>query len=202
MTKHILLLRHSRCEANDEKKYIGCRTDVSLSETGIREAELLKEEIRSLAGERPQIFSSPMTRAVQTAKLLFEDENIQVLQDLKETDFGLFEGRNYYELKDDPLYQKWIDSNGKGGFPGGENTQDFIERSVGAFYEVLEKSNGSNICIICHGGNIMAVMSRLTGRDFYDFHVDTLDGYILEIKTDGKRVFDFSYDRFGVRISS
>ena len=48
----------------------------------------------------------------------------------------------------------------------------------------------------------MAVMSSLTKRDFYDFHTDNLDGYILEIETDGKRVLDLTFDRIGDRISS
>ncbi len=48
-------------------------------------------------------------------------------------DFGQFEGKNYEELKDNPDYQKWIDSNGTLPFPGGEPREQFIRRSMEGF---------------------------------------------------------------------
>ena len=143
-----------------------------------------------------------MKRAIETAKILFDDRDIEIIEDLRETDFGSFEGKNYLELKDDEKYQLFIDSNGRSGFPGGERIEDFIKRSAEGFFEAIDKSRSDDIMIVCHGGNIMAIMSSLTGKDFYDFQVNNLDGYILEIETDGERVLDLTFDRIDQRISS
>ena len=51
--------------------------------------------------------------------------------------------------------------------------------------------------MICHGGNIMAVMSELTGEDYYGFYVGNLDGYVMKADVDGKRISVVSYDRIG-----
>ena len=46
-------------------------------------------------------------------------------------------GKNYEELKDDPCYQKWIDSNGTLPFPGGESREQFIRRSMEGFDRMM-----------------------------------------------------------------
>ncbi|MBP5414358.1 MAG: histidine phosphatase family protein, partial [Lachnospiraceae bacterium] len=99
-------------------------------------------------------------------------------------------------------YQLFLENGAISGFPEGEKTEDFFKRSVEGFFEAINMSKDDDLAIVCHGGNIMAVMSSLTQTDFYDFHTDNLDGYILEFKTDGKRVLDLTYDRIGRRISS
>lgn len=202
MKKRCILLRHAKIAGNEEKRYIGAGTDEELSQSGKDEVTAIKDEILKVVTDKTKVFCSPMKRAIQTAKILFDDMNINIIEDLRETDFGLFEGKNYQELKDDPLYQQFLDTNGAAGFPDGEKTEDFIKRSVDGFFEAIRKSGADDLFIVCHGGNIMAVMSSLTGKDFYDFHTDNLDGYILEIETDGKRVLDLTFDRIGGRISS
>ena len=44
-----------------------------------------------------------------------------------------FEYKNYEELKDDPLYQAWIDSNGQMLIPNGESGTDFRKRCCAAY---------------------------------------------------------------------
>ncbi|MCR5734309.1 MAG: histidine phosphatase family protein [Lachnospiraceae bacterium] len=202
MKKRCILIRHGKTPGNDERRYIGAKIDEELSLSGKEEVIKRKDQILSIAGVCTLIFSSPMKRAMQTAKILFDDRDIEIIEDLRETDFGSFEGKNYLELKDDEKYQLFIDSNGRSGFPGGERIEDFIKRSAEGFFEAIIKSISDNVVIVCHGGNIMAIMSSLTGKDFYDFQVNNLDGYILEIETDGERVLDLTFDSIDQRISS
>jgi alpha-ribazole phosphatase len=125
-----------------------------------------------------------MKRCVQTAELLFERKPI-LIPEWKEMDFGQFEGKNYEELKDDPCYQKWIDSNGTLPFPGGESREQFIRRSMEGFDRMMsdilkrsEKNTGIQndtdtrylnsdrgteipVVTVVHGGTIMAVLSSL-----------------------------------------
>ena len=52
-----------------------------------------------------------MKRCIQTAQIIYPGREAVVVDDLKECDFGRFEGKNYIELSGDAYYQKWIDSN-------------------------------------------------------------------------------------------
>lgn len=104
-------------------------------------------------------------------------------------------------MKDNPDYQKWIDSNGTLPFPGGEPREQFIRRSMEGFdrmmSDILIKSekntriqNGTEtqdlknnceteipVVAVVHGGTIMAVLSSLTGGEYFDFQVKNGEGY-------------------------
>lgn len=193
----ITWIRHGMTQANGEHRYLG-KTDEPLSETGIR---LLQEKKKEYFSGPPEfLYTSPMKRCVQTAELLFERNPI-LIPEWKEMDFGQFEGKNYEELKDDPCYQKWIDSNGTLPFPGGESREQFIRRSMEGFdwmmSDILKKSERNTgiqsgtekqylrnnceieipVVAVVHGGTIMAVLSSLTGGEYFDFQVKNGEGY-------------------------
>ena len=192
--KKILILRHGKTEANFEKRYIGSKTDISLSPEGINDIKAKAALIREMAGKDIFLVSSPMKRAVQTAEILFPDEELLTVNGLKEIDFGDFEGKNYEELKDNPDYQNWIDSNGTMPFPNGEDRTLFIERSVAEFYKILSLSGEKTPVIICHGGNVMGIMSTLTEKDYYDFMIGNTEGYMLSLTLENERIVDISYN--------
>ena len=192
--KKVLILRHGKTEANFEKRYIGSKTDISLSPEGIKAVEAKAAFIREMAGKDIFLVSSPMKRAVQTADILFPDEELHTVNGLKEIDFGDFEGKNYEELKDNTDYQRWIDSNGTMPFPNGEDRTRFIERSVAEFYKILSLSGEKTPVIICHGGNVMGIMSTLTGKDYYDFMIGNTEGYMLSLTLENERIVDTSYN--------
>ena len=82
--------------------------------------------------------------------------------------------------------------------PEGEGRDAFIKRSYEGFLDALgDRSIDETIAIVCHGGNIMSVMSRLTGEDYYDFMTETLGGYILELETDDEGISIISYHKLG-----
>jgi len=183
--------------ANEEHRYLG-KTDEPLSEKGIR---FLQEKKKKSFFNAPEfLYASPMKRCVQTAEILFRRKPV-LIPEWKEMDFGQFEGKNYEELKDNPDYQKWIDSNGTLPFPGGEPREQFIRRSMEGFdwmmSDILIKSEkntriqndtdpqylnsdrGTEIPVVAivHGGTIMAVLSSLTGGEYFDFQVKNGEGY-------------------------
>ncbi len=199
MKKHrILLIRHAATEGNTQKRYMGCRSDVPVSGAGL---ECLRNADKDSLGEYDRIFCGSMERCVTTAEYLFPGREISVLPDMTEMDFGLYEGKNYEDLKDEPYYQRWIDSGGTLPFPEGEDMAGFSGRSLNAFREITGALNdGESAAIVCHGGNIMGIMSRLTEGNYFDFNVGNLEGFVLEIEYDGEIVNDLSYERFGVGI--
>lgn len=223
--KKVFLIRHGKTLGNEEKRYIGRQSDEELSVAGIEEIKgKLSSTSKLISDKIDRVCSSPLKRAVQTANLIVDSCNIhstdkrnskindiintqttdstqiQKIDNLSEIDFGFFEGKNYEELNGDERYQKWIDSNGMMDFPEGEGRADFISRSYEGFLEALgDIGVDENILIVCHGGSIMSVMSRLTGKDFYDFMTETLGGYVLELETDNEGIHILSYDKLGAR---
>lgn len=203
--RNIYLIRHAETLGNLEKRYIGSKTDEELSTEGIeriyeRKKIILKEKEYCDLSILP-VYSSPMKRCIQTAKIMLEREDINIKDELREIDFGDFEGKNYKDLSSNQDYQKWIDSGGTIPFPNGESREDFIERSYKAFSEILEEEK--DFVIVCHGGNIMAIMSKICGKDYFDFQVECAGGYKLTLtKSEGGKDCDISYNRLFDRDNS
>ena len=171
----ITWIRHGMTKSNEEHRYLGT-TEEALSEKGI--AQITESKKRYHLDQGGFLYTSPMLRCIQTAEILFDRDPVCIL-DWKEMDFGRFEGKNYVELTGDPDYQRWIDSNGTLPFPGGESREEFIGRSMNGFCQMLtdlcEKSDQKQpeyqVMAVVHGGTIMAVLSELTGMEYYDFQV-------------------------------
>ncbi len=166
----LLFIRHGATAGNLQKRYIG-RSDEPLSAAGRAALAALPKE--ALQAER--LFSSPMLRARQTAALLFPELPCTLIDDLRETDFGIFEGKSAEELADCPEYQAWLDSLCRGPIPGGEDPAAFKARCRAAFAEAIAGlSAGTRAAFVVHGGVIMAILEAYArpARDFYRYHIE------------------------------
>ena len=199
--KKVYLIRHGMTIGNTEKRYIGVRNDQPLCEEGIKEAEELHSHIPADFYNRiDKVFSSPMKRARETARILFGEREINIIDELTETDFGYFEGKNYTDLNGDEIYQKWIDSNGEDPIPGAETREDLIDRSMKGLMKALgDMKQDECIAIVCHGGNIMGLISHLTGENYFHFMTKNLECFCLDLETDGKNIVATTYDRVDLR---
>lgn len=158
-TLKIHLIRHGATDANYKGQYIGCNTDLPLAPEGLNELRLLKDEI-----EYPQIeklYSSPMLRCKQTGAVLFPDTPIIEVENLKEYDFGDFEGKTAKELELHPQFADW--TSGKiSETPNGEDNTDFIKRLCLALNQIIVDMLSDNISsagVIMHGGAIMMLLA-------------------------------------------
>ncbi|QFJ55841.1 histidine phosphatase family protein [Pseudobutyrivibrio xylanivorans] len=176
--RHITFIRHGKTPGNERKAYIGI-TDEKLSTDG---QELIKNRVYPPADI---VFSSPLARCIETAEIIYPGMKPVIVQDLRETDFGLFEGKNYQELADNPEYQRWIDSGGTEAFPKGESPAAANERFLRGFQEVLKNiGDAEDISIVAHGGTIMAVLSHYFGGDFYSYMTENGEGYTFDLSHD------------------
>ena len=160
--------RHGKTKGNAQKRYVG-RTDESITKEAEEELRLLKAPLVEA------VFSSPLKRCRQTCGILFPDMEPEFIDGLMETDFGDFEYKNHEELKNSRQYINWLKSGGKGGFPSGESFEGFKSRCMEAFYFItgkMEEAGINSAAVVTHGGGIMAVFSRLSQKNFYDFHID------------------------------
>lgn len=180
----LVLIRHGQTRSNKEHRYLGRRTDESLSPEGI---EKLRSHMKMKRYPKADVvFSSPMKRCRETAKMLYPEISSISIPQWEEMDFGLFEGKNYTELEGDRKYQAWIDSNGTLPFPEGESREEFILRSVKGLEEMagrlkkMREKDGvyrRHVSAIVHGGTIMSLLSSYCKGDYFDYQIPAADGY-------------------------
>lgn len=179
----VYLIRHSYTEGNLFKRYIG-RTDEPLCEEGIRLLQGRKYPVAE------KLVVSPMLRCLQSAELIYPNQSYEIVEDLRECHFGLFENKNYKELNGNKDYQKWIDSMGTMAFPEGESREAFRERTLAAFQRVVEqclKEGCSSVAFVIHGGSIMNIMENyaLPHGSYYDYQIKNGEGYEIHFLDDG-----------------
>lgn len=181
----LVLIRHGTTKANMEHRYLG-KTDEVLSKEG--EMQLFEYKKMSFFPNIDYLFSSPMKRCVQTAEILFPELKPVEIEEWKEMDFGVFEGKNYLELQGDKRYQEWIDSNGTLPFPEGESREEFISRCDKGFRSMIGKlkptkeEEHKTVGIIVHGGTIMALLSKYAKGNYFDYQVPNGKGFICTMK--------------------
>ncbi|MSS62490.1 bifunctional adenosylcobinamide kinase/adenosylcobinamide-phosphate guanylyltransferase [Velocimicrobium porci] len=170
----VVLIRHGKTKGNEERRYVGTTDE-----------ELTKEAIWLLSNKQypkaDYVFVSPLLRCRQTASYIYKNVEAEVLEGLRECDFGIYEYKNYEEIKEEKAYQEWIKSNGTIGFPDGETREEFKTRTIQAFWCAIRKAKEKNltkIAFVVHGGTIMAILDELSNphEDFYHWQVKNGDG--------------------------
>lgn len=165
----LLFIRHGATAGNLEKRYVGS-TDEPLCDVGIAQVKAL----RKYNFQADYLYVSPMLRTRQTAELLFPQKRYMLVNDFRETNFGLFEGKTAAELSSSMEYQMWIESMCYDPIPQGESATDLKARCCSAFEEIM-KSIPDNSCVafVVHGGVIMSILETYAHpkKGFYDYHI-------------------------------
>lgn len=180
----LILIRHGTTEGNKERRFIGV-LDVPLAPEG---EELARAVGRTLPGV-DHVYRSPLLRCRQTADLLWPAMEQTVIHQLRETDFGPFEGKNHEELKDDPLYQQWITTADFAKLPVGESAEQVVERAGEGLRLLLAdaKEHGyERVGVVSHGGTLMGLLWQFgrPRRDYYDWICANCGGYRVLVRED------------------
>jgi alpha-ribazole phosphatase len=197
----IILIRHGLTQANQKKQYIGS-TDVPLCEAGIEQLE--RDRRGGCYPPVERVYSSPMTRCVQTAKMIYPGNQLLIRDGLRETNFGDFEGKTYEELKEHPVYQDFLKSGGETAFPNGESRSEMSERVCAAFCSIVEELMETDCChaaVITHGGVIMALLSVFSEEyaHFYSAQTENGLGFRLTIQADDWKQYGMVSGVFRIR---
>lgn len=189
-------IRHGATAGNLEKRYIGKKTDESLCEIGA--AKIAENAAKGKYPRADFVFSSPMKRCLETCALIYGSEKNPkekpiIIEDFCETDFGDFEGKNFGELKDNPEYKKWLESGGELPFPNGEGRAEAAARALKGFSKMLEilgknLEKAVRVSAVVHGGTVMAVLSNLTGKNYYDFQIENGGAVSFRLKFSGRKM--------------
>ncbi|MFI3312848.1 MAG: phosphoglycerate mutase family protein [Eubacteriales bacterium] len=167
----IYLIRHGKTEGNKRKAYIGI-TDEPVSPEGL-------EELRAMPAYHSCniVYITPLLRTKMTADVFFPNATKLVVEDFREMNFGIFEGKNYADLAENQEYRQWVEGNCVGCCPLGESIVDFAQKVSDRFKqlvdEALAEGKESLTCVV-HGGVIMSLCYQHCSekREFYDWWID------------------------------
>jgi len=167
----LILIRHGETESNRERLALG-REDVPLNERGRRQAAALAA---SLAGVPvAAVYSSPLCRAVETARPLAEARGlgVQVDEDLIEMAVGDLEGLSPQEMLEryGDFLREWFSTQaGSLRMPGGESLQDVQDRAWAAIERLRERHPEETVVVVTHNFTIHAMLCQVLGLPLASF---------------------------------
>lgn len=166
---NIYLLRHGETAWNAAgNKYCG-RTDILLTEKGIAQAENVRMPLKDLAISK--VYSSPLQRALETARITSGQKNIITDERLIEIDFGKWEGKTRKEFirEDSTLWNHWekdpitVHAGGTG-----ESAHQITQR-LDSFYSSLTSTENKNIMVVGHNGVNRFYLAYKLGMDLKNY---------------------------------
>ena len=180
---YIHMIRHGAISPTLNGRYIGV-TDVELSDKG-------KEDLKKLDSTMDYpyakvVFSSPLKRCTETARLIYPGVEPLVIDQLSEYHFGEWENRSADELKGNENFAKWLAGDNSVKPPRGESSADFTRRICIMFESIVDgliKTGNTDAAIITHGGvmNTLLAVYGLPQAKPFDWACDNGYGYSLRI---------------------
>lgn len=152
----IYIIRHGKTELNKAKVLQG-RSNFPLNEEGIRQAGEAAELLGDVSFSR--VFSSPLTRAVQTAEILAPHIKPVIDERLIEMDYGPYEGADLTHLPPEILtfFSDFVHNPAPDGM---EQLSSVVERA-GEFLEDIRQISG-DILISTHAIAMKGILEYLS----------------------------------------
>lgn len=170
----LYIIRHGETDWNTRKQLQG-RTDIPLNERGREIAHLTG---MGMAGMPIDLaFSSPLSRALETARLVLGDRKIPISTDerLIEISFGAYEGlrsgKEDYEIPDKDFIYFFTSPDKYMVPPGGESIRDLYNRTADFMKELVNRPDleDKTILISTHGAAKRALLNYQREFELKDF---------------------------------
>jgi broad specificity phosphatase PhoE len=169
-------------------------TDIHLSARGHLQAATAVSVIREYHPER--YFCSPLQRCLETLHPI-ADAPIEILPDLREVDFGSWEGKTFDEIQavDPTVVDRWAEFDPAFTFPGGECLGDFLGRirDAGSFLASVPEQT---VLAVTHAGVIRSLICHYLGlspKNYVLFNADYCSLTIIEIFEDKGILLGLNY---------
>ena len=209
MPTRILLVRHGATRLTLEDRFAGSN-DEGLSDTGREQARLLGERLAQ--ADIAAVYCSPMTRTMETARLLAQVHALEPVTDaaLREIDYGRWEGltRDEVHRRYANEYELWAEDPLLAAPEGGETGLSVMHRALAFMHGLLQRHRHQTVVVVSHKGTNRLIVSGLLGLDArsYREHLDqspaalTILDFMNEVRPRLKLFNDVShYERFPLR---
>jgi len=192
MYTRLYLCRHGEVNGDGKRRYNG-HMDVDITETGVRQMELLKERLK----EKPisALYSSDLIRSVKGVDIIGEHHEAPKIKrhEFRERGVGVWEGMSFDDIErtypDD--WNAWLNDIVHFTPPGGESILQVTARVMPALKDVVERNMGSEILLVAHGGVNRIILSHAMGLDLKNvFRIEQSYGAlnIIDFYDDGMSV--------------
>jgi probable phosphoglycerate mutase len=150
----VYLVRHGETEWSLSGQHTGS-TDIPLTENGEKVARELGEKLK---GRRfAQVWSSPLSRAIETARLAGFGDGVRLDDRLEEWDYGEYEGKTTPQIR--AVRSDWF--LWRDGCPGGESPDQIGARADGVVRDLREVDG--DVLIFAHGHILRVITARWLG---------------------------------------
>jgi len=142
IAQQVFLIRHGETEWSRTGRHTG-RSNVPLNEEGRLRASAIG---RALKEHKFSVLASPLDRARETCRIAGYEDAAVVDPDLREWDYGDYEGRTTAEIRgEDPNWSVWLSP-----IVNGESLDQVAERAQRVIGRVLSMAPG-NVALFAHG---------------------------------------------------
>lgn len=181
-TYKIHFVRHGETEGNLQGQYIGV-TDLPITDDSRTQISELREE--GIYPSVGMLFTSPLVRCTQSCDAMYPDKEFIVIDELKEYNFGDFEGKTATELEQSEDFIKWT-SNQIPCPPNGEDSKEFAQRiclGLNKMVRMMMQNDVYEATAVTHGGIIMTLFAcaGLPRRKAVEWACEHGKGYTVSV---------------------
>jgi broad specificity phosphatase PhoE len=168
----VVLVRHGETEWSRSGRHTGS-TDIPLTDAGRRAAKALGAPLHERTFAR--VFTSPLQRATETCRLAGFGDVAEVRDDLREWDYGAYEGRKTVDIrKERPDWSLWRD-----GVPDGETAAEVGARVDAVIADI--RSVDGDVLLFAHGHVLRVLAARWAGLRPEEGRLFALDPATLSV---------------------
>lgn len=196
----LYIMRHGETDWNKEGLIQGS-TDIPLNEYGV---ELAKRTKAGLDGDGicfDRIYSSPLQRAHETAKILAGESGVPILltDQIREMGFGAYEGCRIRELSTKPEYHAislcFDDPEHYVPVGGAESYEEVFARINGFLHDELLplEARCDKVLVVCHGAVIRTFLSIIKGLplcEYWNIHQPNCSVNIVGVEGGALRMLE------------
>ncbi len=193
----VILVRHGETEWNRKRRIQGGGSNTKLNENGRKQAECIAQRLK---GERIEaIYSSPLDRAMETARPIAEKCGLEVNIEpsLREIEAGELEGVLLSELGE--RFSQVLTAAVRGDtlpkIPGGESLDEIRKRAWKAILAIMDKHPDGTVAVVTHYFVILAVVCSVLDTPIIRigrFRLGTASLTVIERKDDVIRLAGFN----------
>jgi broad specificity phosphatase PhoE len=193
----LILIRHGETYWNKERRVQGGDSDIELNDTGSEQARKLAAFLQN--EPIAAILSSPMQRAIATAKIIASQHQlpVEIDQGLRELKVGELEGMPVSNLTTtfSKFLMQWWQERGAMKLPNGESLIELQQRAWKVIEGLLEKHKDGTVVVVSHYFVTLAIIFKALDLPldcFTKFKVDPGGVSILEFWHFGARLVTFN----------
>lgn len=160
----LIAVRHGETDFNAERRMQG-HLDVPLSETGRVQAQAAAARLADEPIDK--IYSSDLQRALETARIIHEGREIELVTDLRLREFhmGTFQGMTLLEAREKhgDAWERFFIHDADFALPGGQSRNQKQVEIASFMEEVVRSQAGGRMLVVTHGGILIAMLRHVLG---------------------------------------